>query len=204
MMSLGSHRPGIDNSDQPHAALAGSPDRSQQPELSKTHSGFNESDYIVYPAHGVGQIVAIEKQTVAGASLEFFVVYFAKGKMKLRVPTQKAANLGMRKLSNPTTIEHVRRTLGQAPNKARSNWSRLVQESESKINSGDIIALAEVIRDLFRPATTLGQSYSDQQLYLVALDRLAREVAVVQQITEKEVIAELESLLIAGRTQKRV
>ncbi|WP_245287074.1 CarD family transcriptional regulator [Bradyrhizobium sp. Tv2a-2] len=172
-MNLGSHRPGFDNSDQPHAALA---DRSQHLELSKTASGFNANDYVVYPAHGVGQILAIQKQAVAGASLEFFVVYFAKNKMTLRVPTQKAANLGMRKLSDHTTIEHVRQTLGQAPNKARSNWSRLVQESASKINSGDIIALAEVIRDLYRPARTLGQSYSDQQLYLVAFERLARKL----------------------------
>jgi CarD family transcriptional regulator len=201
-MNLGSHEPTVVNSDRTDAALA--PDRGKQPELDKTGFRFNANDHVVYPAHGVGQILAIEKQTIAGASLEFFVVYFAKHKMTLRVPTQKAANLGMRKLSDPSTIEHARRTLSQAPNKARSNWSRLAQECESKINSGDIIAIAEVIRDLYRPATAPGQSYSDQQLYTIALDRLAMEIAVVQQITEKEVIAELEIKLIAGRTQKRV
>jgi CarD family transcriptional regulator len=109
----------------------------------------------------------------------------------------------MRKLSDPTVIEHVRRTLSQAPYKARGNWSRLVQEYESKIKSGDMIAIAEVTRDLYRPATNQGQSYSERRLYAVALDRLAGEVAVVQQITEKEVIAGLESILLAGRTQKR-
>jgi CarD family transcriptional regulator len=223
-MNLGNQSPRFDNSDQTHAALPGSPDRSQRAERSKTRSGFNANDHVVYPAHGVGQILAIEKQTVAGASLEFFVIYFVKNKMTLRVPTQKAANLGMRELSDSTAIEHVRRTLSQAPYKARGTWSRLAQEYvrrtlsqapykargtwsrlaqeyESKINSGDIIAIAEAMRDLYRPQPS--QSYSEQQLYAVALDRLVREIAVVQQITEKEVIAELEGILIAGRTQKR-
>jgi CarD family transcriptional regulator len=205
-MNLGSQRGRFDNSDQTHAASAGcseQPDQSQPPEYSKTRLGFKANDFVVYPAHGVGQILAIGEQTVAGASLEFFVVYFAKNKMTLSVPTRKVASLGMRKLSDPTVIEHVRRTLSQAPYKARGNWSRLAQEYESKIKSGDMIAIAEVTRDLYRPATNQGQSYSEQQLYAVALDRLAGEVAVVQQITEKEVIAELESILLAGRTQKR-
>jgi CarD family transcriptional regulator len=204
-MNLGSQRVRFDNSDQTHAAAGCSeqPDQSQPPEHSKTRLGFKTNDFVVYPAHGVGQILAIEEQTVAGASLEFFVVYFAKNKMTLSVPTRKVASLGMRKLSDPTVIEHVRRTLSQAPYKARGNWSRLAQEYESKIKSGDMIAIAEVTRDLYRPATNQGQSYSEQQLYAVALDRLAGEVAVVQQITEKEVIAELESILLAGRTQKR-
>jgi CarD family transcriptional regulator len=205
-MNLGSQRVRLDNSDQTHAASAScfeQPDQSQPPEYSKTRLGFKANDFVVYPAHGVGQILAIEEQTVAGASLEFFVVYFAKNKMTLSVPTRKVANLGMRKLSDPTVVEHVRRTLSQAPYKARGNWSRLAQEYESKIKSGDMIAIAEVTRDLYRPATNRGQSYSEHQLYAVALDRLAGEVAVVQQITEKEVIAELESILLAVRTQKR-
>ena len=202
-MNLGNQRSPFDNSDQTNAALAGSHDRSQPPEHSKTRFGFKANDFVVYPAHGVGQILAIEEKAFAGASLEFFVVYFAKSRMTLRVPTQKVANLGMRKLADPTAIEHVRRTLSQAPYKPRGTWSRLAQEYESKINSGDIIAIAEVMRDLYRPTTNPGQIYSDQQLYAVALDRLVREVAVVRQLTEKEVTAELESILIAGRTQKR-
>jgi CarD family transcriptional regulator len=205
-MNLGSQRVRLDNSDQTDAASAGcseQPDQSLPPEYSKTRLGFKANDFVVYPAHGVGQILVIEEQTVAGASLEFFVVYFAKNKMTLSVPTRKVASLGMRKLSDPTVVEHVRRTLSQAPYKARGNWSRLAQEYGSKIKSGDMIAIAEVTRDLYRPATNQGQSYSEQQLYAVALDRLAGEVAVVQQITEKEVIAELETILLAGRTQKR-
>src|SRR5579872_1414835 len=96
----------------------------------ETRFGFKATDLIVYPAHGVGQIVAIEEQAVAGAQLEFFVVYFAKSKMTLRVPTRKAANVGMRRLSDPTAIQHVRRTLSQAPCKAQGNWSRLAQDYE--------------------------------------------------------------------------
>ena len=205
-MNLGSQRVRLDNSDQTHEPSAGyseQPDQSQPPEYSKRRLGFKANDFVVYPAHGVGQILAIEEQTVAGASLEFFVVYFAKNKMTLSVPTRKGASLGMRKLSDPTVVEHVRRTLSQAPYKARGNWSRLAQEYESKIKSGDMIAIAEVTRDLYRPATNQGQSYSERQLYAIALDRLVGEVAVVQQITEKEVIAELESILLVGRTQKR-
>jgi CarD family transcriptional regulator len=143
--------------------------------------------------------LTIEKQTVAGASLEFVVIYFVHNKMTLRVPTQKVANLGMRKLSDHTAIDHARSTLGRAPYKARGTWSRLAQEYESKINSGDIIALAEVVRDLYRPKAN--QSYSEQQLYAAALDRLVREVALVQHITEREATDQLEGILSAGRTQ---
>ena len=204
-MTLRSQRPGSDNSDQIHAALADSSeqtDRSQPPAHSKTRFGFKANDFVVYPAHGVGQIVTIEEQTVAGASLEFVVVSFAKDKMTLRVPTGKMANVGMRKLSDPAAIEQVRRTLSRAPYKARGNWSRLVQEYESKVNSGDIIAVAEVIRDLYRPAIGPNQNYSERQLYATALDRLSGEVALVEHITEEEAARELESIVIAGARRK--
>jgi CarD family transcriptional regulator len=168
---------------------------------SETRFGFRATDFVAYPAHGIGQIVAIEEQTVAGASLEFFVVYFAKSKMTLRAPTQKAVNVGMRKLSDLGAIQRVRRTLSQTPHKARGNWSRLAQEYESKINSGDIIAIAEVMRDLYRPAANSSQSYSERQLYTLALQRLSGEVALVNGVTEEEAVKELESLVIAGARQ---
>lgn len=168
---------------------------------SQTRFGFTTTDLIVYPAHGVGQIIAIEEQTVAGASLEFFVVYFAKSKLTLRAPTRKAVNVGMRKLSDLGAIQRVRRTLSQAPRKARGNWSRLAQEHESKINSGDIIAIAEVMRDLYRPGADSGQSYSERQRYLLALHRLSGEVALVNSTTEEEAVTELESLVMAGAKQ---
>ena len=189
------------NADWEHAQAA--PDTISEPnqelltQHGKTHLGFRTNDFVVYPAHGAGQILAIEEQTVAGVNLEFIVVYFAKKKMTLRVPTGKVANVRMRKLSDPTAIAHVRRTLGQASLRARGNWSRLAQEYESKINSGDIIAVAEVMRDLYRPDVGSGQSYSERQLYVAALDRLSGEVALVEQITEEEAVLELESLVIA-------
>jgi len=162
------------------------------------HFGFTANDFIVYPAHGVGQLLSIEEQTVAGASLEFFVIYFSKSKMTLRVPTQKAAKLALRKLSDPAAIQRVRLTLGQRPNKAKGNWSRLAQDYETKINSGDIVALAEVMRDLHRSAHNSEQSFSERQLYASALDRLSGEVALVDGITEQEAVRELESLVWAG------
>lgn len=167
-------------------------------ELSERRLAFKPTDFVVYPAHGVGQIKAIEQQTIAGASVEFFVVYFAKSKMTLRAPTRKAADVGMRKLSDLAAVAHVRRTLSQAPHKARGNWSRLAQEYATKINSGDIIAIAEVMRDLYRPAFNSGQSYSERQLYTSALDRLSGEVALVNGVTEAEAAKELESLVITG------
>jgi CarD family transcriptional regulator len=163
--------------------------------------GFKKNEFIVYPAHGVGQITAIEVQTIAGTSLEFFVVYFAKSKMKARVPTQKAAGNGVRKLSSPAAIEQVRRILGQSARKARGNWAQLTKEYEAKIKSGEITALAEVIRDLHRRDTTSEQSYSERQLYAAALDRLSAEVALVECITEEEAASGLESLL-KGRAGK--
>ncbi|MCP1971564.1 CarD family transcriptional regulator [Bradyrhizobium elkanii] len=184
-------------SNRTHSASVTSADKTNEGEDGETRFGFRATDLIVYPAHGVGQIVAIEEQTVAGACLEFFVVYFAKSKMTLRVPTRKAANAGMRRLSDPVSIEHMRRILGQAPHKARGNWSRLAQEYESKINSGNIVAIAEVMRDLYRPAVNSEQSYSERQLYAAAVERLSGEVALVSGVTEEEAVKELESLIFA-------
>jgi CarD family transcriptional regulator, regulator of rRNA transcription len=200
-MNLAGQKSNFDCSDQTHAApdiSSDQPRASQPQQRSKMRFGFKADDYVVYPAHGAGQILAIQEQTIAGASLELFVVYFAKSKMTLRVPTRKAANVGMRRLSDPTAMQRVRRTLSQAPHKARGNWSRLAQEYQSKINSGDIIAIAEVMRDLYRPAINYGQSYSERQLYTSALDRLSGEVALVDSITEEEAVRELESLVTTG------
>jgi CarD family transcriptional regulator len=156
---------------------------------------FEKNEFIVYPAHGVGQITAIEVQAVAGTSLEFFEIYFAKSKMKARVPTSKAANVGIRKLSGSAAIAQARRTLGQSAARARANWARLTKEYEAKIKSGEITALAEVVRDLHRRTNKFEQSYSERQLYATALDRLSAEVALVESTTEQEATLGLESLL---------
>ena len=160
--------------------------------------GFKTQEFIVYPAHGVGQIVAIEEQEVAGARLELFVINFVKDKMTLRVPTAKVASVGMRKLAETPMVKRALETLKGRARIKRTMWSRRAQEYEAKINSGDIVAIAEVVRDLYRSETQPEQSYSERQLYEAALDRLSREVAAVQRITETEAIKEIEAALAKG------
>jgi CarD family transcriptional regulator len=160
--------------------------------------GFKTTEFIVYPAHGVGQILAIEEQEVAGAKLELFVINFVKDKMTLRVPTAKIASVGMRKLSEPAMVKRALETLKGRARVKRTMWSRRAQEYEAKINSGDIVAIAEVVRDLFRSEQQPEQSYSERQLYEAALDRLSREISAVQQITETEAVKEIEGALAKG------
>ena len=140
---------------------------------------FRPNEFVVYPAHGVGQIVSIEEQEVAGIALELFVISFEKDKMTLRVPTHKATEIGMRALSTPDVINHAMKTLKGKAKVKRVMWSRRAQEYEQKINSGDLIAIAEVVRDLHRTDDQREQSYSERQLYEAALERLTREVAAV-------------------------
>jgi len=160
--------------------------------------GFKTSEFIVYPAHGVGQIIAIEEQEVAGARLELFVINFVKDKMTLRVPTSKIASVGMRKLAETPLVKRALETLKGRARIKRTMWSRRAQEYEAKINSGDIVAIAEVVRDLYRSESQPEQSYSERQLYEAAIDRLSREVAAVQRLTETEAVKEIEAALAKG------
>jgi CarD family transcriptional regulator len=160
--------------------------------------GFKTNEFIVYPAHGVGQIIAIEEQEVAGAKLELFVINFIKDKMTLRVPTAKIVSVGMRKLAEAPLVKRALETLKGRARIKRTMWSRRAQEYEAKINSGDIVAIAEVVRDLYRSETQPEQSYSERQLYEAALDRLSREIAAVQRVTETEAIKEIEAALAKG------
>jgi CarD family transcriptional regulator len=170
--------------------------RVEEPKKVVTQrQGFKATEFVVYPAHGVGQILAIEEQEIAGAKLELFVINFMKDKMTLRVPTAKVANVGMRKLSEPTLVKKALETLKGRARVKRTMWSRRAQEYEAKINSGDIVAIAEVVRDLYRSESQPEQSYSERQLYEAALDRLSREIAVVQHSTETEAVKEIESQL---------
>ena len=170
--------------------------RVEEPKKVLTQrQGFKTNEFVVYPAHGVGQILAIEEQEIAGAKLELFVINFMKDKMTLRVPTAKVANVGMRKLSEPALVKRALETLKGRARIKRTMWSRRAQEYEAKINSGDIVAIAEVVRDLFRSDSQPEQSYSERQLYEAALDRLSREIAVVQHVTETEAVKEIEGQL---------
>jgi len=178
------------------AAKPAAAPRVEEPKKALTQrQGFKTGEFVVYPAHGVGQILAIEEQEIAGAKLELFVINFMKDKMTLRVPTAKVANVGMRKLSEPALVKRALETLKGRARIKRTMWSRRAQEYEAKINSGDIVAIAEVVRDLFRSDSQPEQSYSERQLYEAALDRLSREIAVVQHVTETEAVKEIEGQL---------
>ena len=158
---------------------------------------FRPNEYVVYPAHGVGQIVSIEEQQVAGISLELFVVSFEKDKMTLRVPTNKAVQIGMRSLSSPDVILKAMTTLKGKAKVKRAMWSRRAQEYEQKINSGDLIAIAEVVRDLHRSDDQREQSYSERQLYEAALERLTREVAAVDNGDEAAATKRVDEVLVS-------
>ena len=179
----------------PAKPVAAAAPRVEEKKVVTQRQGFKANEFVVYPAHGVGQILAIEEQEIAGAKLELFVINFMKDKMTLRVPTAKVANVGMRKLSEPALVKKALETLKGRARVKRTMWSRRAQEYEAKINSGDIVAIAEVVRDLYRSESQPEQSYSERQLYEAALDRLSREIAVVQHSTETEAVKEIESQL---------
>jgi CarD family transcriptional regulator len=157
--------------------------------------GFKTGEFVVYPSHGVGQITAIEEQEVAGFKLELFVVSFAKDKMTLRVPTAKAASVGLRKLADADIVGKALSTLTGRARIKRTMWSRRAQEYEPKINSGDLVAIAEVVRDLYRSEAQPEQSYSERQLYEAAIDRMTREISAVEEITETEALKKIEAQL---------
>ncbi len=180
------------------AAPAAKPILAPKPRPSGQKLGFKQSEFIVYPAHGVGQIVGIEVQEVAGFSLELFVVSFVKDKMILKVPTSKVASVGMRKLAETDTVEKALTTLSGRARVKRTMWSRRAQEYEAKINSGDLVTIAEVVRDLYRSDTQPEQSYSERQLYEAALDRMSREISAVRKLIDSESLKVIESYLAKG------
>ncbi|MES2032633.1 MAG: CarD family transcriptional regulator [Pseudomonadota bacterium] len=150
--------------------------------MSKNGLAFAVNDNVVYPAHGVGTIRAVETQEVAGMSLEVYVITFDHEKMTLRVPTKKAVTSGLRPLAEGNVVSKALTTLKGRARVKRTMWSRRAQEYEAKINSGDLISIAEVVRDLHRAENQPEQSYSERQLYESALDRMAREVAAIEKI----------------------
>ena len=158
---------------------------------------FSPNEYVVYPAHGVGQIVSIEEQEIAGLTLELFVISFEKDKMTLRVPTAKATEVGIRSLSSPDVVKKALETLKGKARVKRAMWSRRAQEYEQKINSGDLIAIAEVVRDLHRADDQREQSYSERQLYEAALERLTRELAAVNGMDEAGAQKRVDDVLTA-------
>ena len=163
--------------------------------VTKKHE-FRVGDFVVYPTHGVGRIQKIDEQEVAGIKLELFVIGFEKDKMILRVPTMKAKAVGMRKLSSPDVVATALNTLRGRARIKRTMWSRRAQEYEAKINSGDLVSIAEVVRDLHRATGQPEQSYSERQLYEAALARMAREVAAIERIDEPSAVKRVEGALV--------
>ena len=160
-------------------------------------SEFRPDDFVVYPAHGVGRIISIDEQEVAGLRLEMFVISFDKDKMTLRVPTARAAQIGMRSLSTPDLIDRALETLKGKARIKRAMWSRRAQEYEQKINSGELMSIAEVVRDLHRNDEQREQSYSERQLYEAALERLTREVAAVSGMDEATAQRRVDEVLLS-------
>ena len=164
--------------------------------MSKSGLEFSVGDHVVYPAHGVGQVQGIETQEVAGYSLEVYVITFDHEKMTLRVPTAKARGAGLRSLAEGNVVSQALTTLKGRARVKRTMWSRRAQEYEAKINSGDLISIAEVVRDLHRADSQPEQSYSERQLYESALDRMAREVAAIERIDREAAIIILNKSLV--------
>jgi CarD family transcriptional regulator len=164
---------------------------------TKKPADFRPNDYVVYPSHGVGKIMSIEEQEIAGFQMELFVISFEKDKMTLRVPTAKAASVGMRGLSSPDVVGKAMATLKGRARVKRAMWSRRAQEYEQKINSGDLISIAEVVRDLHRNDDQREQSYSERQLYEAALERLTREVAAVDGVDEAKAQQKVDDVLVS-------
>ena len=171
---------------------------SKKPSVKKTTSKKNEflpEQYVVYPSHGIGQILEIEKKEIAGQMLKMYVIEFEKEKMILRVPIEKTKEIGVRKVSTKNQLKEIFEILTGKAKIRRTMWSRRAQEYEAKINSGDIKLLTEVVRDLFRSDSQPEQSYSERQLYEAARERLSREVAVIEKTDEQKAIEKMETIL---------
>jgi CarD family transcriptional regulator len=176
---------------------------AQKKPVNQRH-GFKASEFIVYPAHGVGKIVAIEEQEIAGMALELFVINFEKEKLTLRVPTGKLASVGMRKLAEEPVVRKAMDILKGRARVKRTMWSRRAQEYVAKINSGDLVAIAEVVRDLYRSEAQPEQSYSERQLYEDALDRMAREIAAVEKLDERGAVQRITDVLAKSARGRRL
>ncbi len=158
-------------------------------------NAFDVGDYVVYPKHGVGRVIELQNEEIAGMQLELYVLRFEKERMTLRVPTNKVDAIGMRKLSSDKTLKEAMETLKGKPKVKRTMWSRRAQEYEAKINSGDLVSIAEVTRDLFRPDDQPEQSYSERQIFEAASSRLARELAAMEKTDEPTALGKILDVL---------
>ena len=165
--------------------------------MASKADAFDVGDYVVYPKHGVGRVIELQSEEIAGMQLDLYVLRFEKERMTLRVPVNKVESIGMRKLSSDKTLKEAMETLKGKPKVKRTMWSRRAQEYEQKINSGDLISIAEVVRDLHRTDDQREQSYSERQLYEAALERLTREIAAVSGGNEDEAQKRVGDVLVS-------
>jgi len=172
-----------------------SPKKSSEKRTVAKKEEFLPEQYVVYPSHGIGQILEIEKKEIAGQMLTMYVIEFEKEKMTLRVPIEKTKEIGVRKVSTKNQLKDIFEILTGKAKIRRTMWSRRAQEYEAKINSGNIKLLTEVVRDLFRSDSQPEQSYSERQLYEAARERLSREVAVIEKTDEQKAIEKMETIL---------
>jgi len=163
---------------------------------------FKVGQHIVYPAHGVGEVTGIDQEVIAGFDIEVYVVKFEQDKMTLRVPTAKASTSGMRPLSNELVLKDSFTTLKGRARIKRTMWSRRAQEYEAKINSGDLILVSEVVRDLHRTDAQPEQSYSERQLYESAIDRMVREVAAIRKVDRGVALDDVLETLAKARSRQ--
>lgn len=163
---------------------------------------FNVGDHVVYPAHGVGKVTGEEKQVIAGGEVAVYVISFAKDKMVLSVPVNRAERVGLRHLSTEGLMDEAIKTLQSKPRLSRGMWSRRAQEYELKINSGEIAAIAEVVRDLHKNVDDPDRSYSERMIYESALDRLAGEYAAIQNVDHKEATEALIKILLKSKEKE--
>ena len=164
----------------------------------RTEPPFRKGDFVVYPTHGVGKVLGVEMHNIAGHKLQLITIRFEKDRMTLRVPVSKAQNSGLRRLSSRKVMDTALATLKGRSRIKRTMWSRRAQEYEAKINSGDPVQVAEVVRDLHRNADQPDQSYSERQIYQAALDRLVREFAAIEEIDEDAATERLTKVLKAA------
>lgn len=169
--------------------------------MTNDNVAFKKGDYVVYPAHGVGQVEGIETTKIGEMEVKLYNISFEKDRMRLKVPVIKAGPSGLRKLCTEDRLKDAIKTLKGRAKIRRTMWSRRAQEYETKINSGDPVAIAEVLRDLKRSNDDTEQSYSERQIYQSALERLAREVAAIERITEDKATEQLEGIL--GKAAKK-
>ena len=166
--------------------------------MSKNQDLINSyipGDFVVYPSHGVGKIIGTEKRKVEDVELELLVIRFEHERMTLRVPLSKATEQGLRTLSSKVQMEEAIITLKGKAKVKKTMWSRRAQEYETKINSGSLVSLAEVVRDLYKKEDQGEQSYSERQMYQAALERLAGEFAAVQNVDKSDAATKLEKII---------